>query len=129
MPRRQHERRIRHKVRRAVDVNPLFSAPEESVADFGQTAVERQVMCNLHRRLRLVAIRAAAALELEASVVRDVDLLVRVVDEKGVRADCEASEAGRRAGWNYVGGGSAWIAWTSDYCASDATLDRPSGVP
>src|SRR4051794_19165450 len=52
-----------------------------------------------------VAVRAAWAAELDAAVVWDVDLLMRVIDEKHVGGDVETLVVGREAGCVKIGGG------------------------
>src|SRR5205823_4036482 len=44
-----------------------------------------------YRSLCLVAISAAGSFEFEAAIIRDIHLLVRVIDQKQVRADAQSA--------------------------------------
>jgi hypothetical protein len=72
MPSRQRESGVCDEMRSAVYVNAMITAPEKSIGDFRLAAVQREMPCQLDRRLGFIAIGAARTLELEAAIIRDV---------------------------------------------------------
>ena len=75
---------IGDEVRSAIDIDPMVAAAEESVADLGEAAVEREMVRELDGSLGFVAVCAAGAFEFEAAIVGDVDLLVRMIDQERI---------------------------------------------
>src|SRR6516164_7418751 len=84
-------------MRSAVHVNAMIAASEKSISDFRKSAVERQVPGQLDGGLGFIAVGTARAFEFEAAVIRNVDFLVRVIDEEKIGAESEAPEIGRCA--------------------------------
>jgi hypothetical protein len=81
-------------MRRAVNVKPMVATLEKRVADLGHPAVQRHMPCELNRCFGLVSISSAGALKFEAAVIRDIYLLVRVIDQKSICTQTEAAEIG-----------------------------------
>src|SRR4051794_26426016 len=86
MPTGQRDSGVRNKMRRAVHVHPVIATPEERIRDLRQPGSYRKAVRQFDRRLGFVAVGAARALELETTVIGDIDLLVRMVDQERVRA-------------------------------------------
>src|SRR4051812_47031261 len=84
MPSSDGQPGIRYRVRCAVDINTRGSATIERIRDLGEAAVQAEVMGEGEGGFALPPVRTARAFELEAAVVRDVDFLVRAVDEEHV---------------------------------------------
>src|SRR5690242_15735927 len=78
-------------MRSAVDVNAVVASLEVGVPDLRHTRVQREMPCELHGGLRFISVSTGRALELEAAIVRDIDLLVRVINQEEVGAQPEAA--------------------------------------
>ena len=74
-------------MRSAVYVLAVVTAFEKGIPDLGHAAIQRKVAADGHGRLGFVTVGAGGTFEFETAVVGDVDLLVGVVDEKGVGRD------------------------------------------
>ncbi len=94
-PLRESQRGIGDEVRSAVDIHTMVAAFEKGIRDLRHATVQRNVTCNLNRGLGFVAVGPAGTLELETSVIRDVYLLVRVVNQKCIRAERESPDIRR----------------------------------
>ena len=75
----------------------------EGIGHLRQPGVEAQKRRELKGGLHFIAGRARRPLEFEAAVVRDIDLLVRAIDQEEVRADAEPREPLRDARLMKVG--------------------------
>src|SRR5947207_11446390 len=81
-----------------------------------------------YRSLCLVAISAAGSFEFEAAIIRDIHLLVRVIDQKQVRADAKAAEIGRSANLIEIGGSQPRLLGVLDNAARVDAVDASTVI-
>src|SRR5689334_25419732 len=81
-PFRKRQRRVGDEMRGAVHVYPVIPAPIERVPYFSPPSAHRNAPGDGERRLCLIPVRPTRALELEAAVVRDINLFVRVFHQE-----------------------------------------------
>jgi len=92
VPRCERERGVCNEMRSTVHINPVIAALEIGIRDLGKASVQRQPPCDRDRCLDFVPVGPAGSFELEAAIVGDVDLLIRVINQEPVRADAEPAE-------------------------------------
>src|SRR5690242_18997888 len=82
---------IGNEMRRAIYVHAMVASLIKSIRNFGYAATERQMPRQIDRCLHFVSISAAGTLKFEASIIRNVYELVRVVYQENVSAEGKAS--------------------------------------
>src|SRR5262245_32651544 len=97
-----------HRVWRAVHVYTRRGSAVKSVRHLRQAAAECQVFCYLRRDFQLIPGGPARSFEFKAAVVRDVDLLVRVVNDEVIGARREALDVICGADLIEISGGDLW---------------------
>src|SRR5690348_6272040 len=115
-------------MRRAIDIDTLAASSEEGVCDFRQSAIQRKMASQLNRCFRLVTICPAGSLELETAVIRDVYLLVRVIDQKNIGTDAETAEVRGRSELVKVRGGQPRLVGPLYYAARVDAVDAAAIV-
>ena len=71
-------------MRCTVRINSGRGSKIERIGNLGKTPVESQITRDLNRAFGFVTIGPAGTFEFKRSIVRDIDLLVRLVNEKDV---------------------------------------------
>ena len=94
-------------MRRTVDIDPGKRAAIERIHHLGQTSIQGNMTGQLNGSLGFKAISAAGASELVTAIIRDVDLLVRAVNQEQVAAQREPVQIERHSGLIEIGGGDA----------------------
>src|SRR4051812_40139276 len=79
-------------MRRAVHINARRSGTVEGIRYLRQTAAEGQVFGHLRRNFYLVAGGAARPLKFKATIVRDVNLFVGMINDEVISADRKAPD-------------------------------------
>src|SRR5437870_12115147 len=74
LPCRQRQRRVCNEMRRALDVDPVIASGEVRIPDLRHASIQRKMMRELNGRFRLVSVSPTRAFELEAAVIRNVEL-------------------------------------------------------
>src|SRR6266849_1948797 len=83
---------------------------------------------DFNRGLRLVPVGSTWAFELEASIIRDIDLLVAMIYQEDVRAECEAPEVRGGAELVEICGSQPGVLRTLNYAARVDAIDASAIV-
>src|SRR5204863_3554977 len=83
-PSRECQPAIGDGMRRAIDINPRRSRSIKRIRDLRDPAIERHVPRQADRRLSFKTVSPARSLQLERSVVGNVNLLVGPIDEEQI---------------------------------------------
>src|SRR5262245_34211070 len=84
MPPGECDSSVCHGMRRAADIHTRIREPIERIGHLRETTVQRNNASDANGRLSFIAVRPTGALQLECSIIRNVNLLVRAIDKEQV---------------------------------------------